>query len=78
MVGLRQARSSEDEEMLKQILLSVGASSASSGSLPLYIVDARPMINAVAQQAIGRGTERQHNYTNTQVLKIAEISTINF
>lgn len=63
MVGLKQNRSAQDEKMVSAIFGSTqkpgvfGASSQKN-----LIVDARPTANAVAQTALGAGTENMENY----------------
>ena len=60
MVGLMNARSSDDE-----LLLSHAVSSNPSASL--LIVDARPVANARANLALGAGTELAENYQSTTI-----------
>ena len=63
MVGLKQNRSVQDEKMVSAIFCStqtpgvIGASSQEN-----LIVDARPTTNAMAQTALGAGTENMENY----------------
>lgn len=61
MVGIVGTRSVEDEELVEAI----------HGSNPnpckLYILDARPKMNAVANTAVGAGFEASKNYKNCEV-----------
>jgi hypothetical protein len=63
MVGLKQNRSVQDEKMVSAIFCStqtpgvIGASSQEN-----LIIDARPTTNAMAQTALGAGTENMENY----------------
>lgn len=69
MVGLKQNRSIQDEKLIESIFLT-NAPQSSSGH-PIYgntptnlIIDARPTANAVANTAVGAGTENMENYRN--------------
>jgi hypothetical protein len=42
--------------------------SPSTGTSPFLIIDARPLLNAYAQQAVGKGYEKHNNYENTHLL----------
>lgn len=78
LVGLSQNRSIDDEALLEAInLSSKGGMSAANYSddfngefshRPLIIVDARPKINAQANQAAGKGYEIGKGYENCRVL----------
>ncbi|XP_067945477.1 myotubularin-related protein 6-like isoform X2 [Watersipora subatra] len=57
LVGLN-ARCIEDEQLLQCI------SEANPGSKHLFVVDTRPMINAVANRAAGKGYENEKQYSN--------------
>ncbi|KAJ2399570.1 phosphatidylinositol-3-phosphatase ymr1 [Coemansia sp. RSA 2559] len=65
MVGLKQARSVQDEKLVEAIL----ATSEPQGVAPRYgternniIIDARPTTNAVANRAVGAGSENMDHY----------------
>ncbi|KAJ2909624.1 phosphatidylinositol-3-phosphatase ymr1, partial [Coemansia aciculifera] len=65
MVGLKQARSVQDEKLIEAIL----ASSEPQGSAPRFnydrnniIIDARPTTNAVVNRAVGAGSENMDHY----------------
>ncbi|KAF9109880.1 hypothetical protein BGX27_007094 [Mortierella sp. AM989] len=69
MVGLKQNRSIQDEKLIEAIFLTNVPQS--SGGHPVYgstatnlIIDARPTANAVANTAVGAGTENMENYRN--------------
>ena len=63
MVGLKQSRSAQDEKIVSAIFAStqtpgiIGATSQEN-----LIVDARPTTNAMAQTALGAGSENMENY----------------
>lgn len=63
MVGLKQSRSAQDEKLVSAVFSStqtpgvIGASAQDN-----LIVDARPTTNAMAQTALGAGTENMENY----------------
>ncbi|KAG0099489.1 hypothetical protein BGZ93_007364 [Podila epicladia] len=68
MVGLKQNRSIQDEKLIEAIFLT-NVPQSSAG--PVYgstatnlIIDARPTANAVANTAVGAGTENMENYRN--------------
>ncbi|KAJ2313341.1 phosphatidylinositol-3-phosphatase ymr1 [Coemansia sp. Cherry 401B] len=65
MVGLKQARSVQDEKLVEAIL----ATSEPDGTPPRFkyerehiIIDARPTTNAVANRAVGAGSENMDHY----------------
>ncbi|KAI8325751.1 phosphatases II [Martensiomyces pterosporus] len=65
MVGLKQARSVQDEKLIEAIL----ASSEPQGIPPRFdyersniIIDARPTTNAVVNRAVGAGSENMDHY----------------
>ncbi|KAJ2742978.1 phosphatidylinositol-3-phosphatase ymr1 [Coemansia sp. BCRC 34301] len=65
MVGLKQARSVQDEKLVEAIL----ASSEPQGTAPRFatdrsniIIDARPTTNAVVNRAVGAGSENMEHY----------------
>jgi hypothetical protein len=53
MVGMTGHRSSADEELVEAIRTSVCSTDM------LHILDARPKVNAVANQAMGKGFESE-------------------
>ncbi|KFH66165.1 hypothetical protein MVEG_08266 [Podila verticillata NRRL 6337] len=68
MVGLKQNRSIQDEKLIEAIFMT-NVPQSSTG--PVYgstatnlIIDARPTANAVANTAVGAGTENMENYRN--------------
>lgn len=75
MVGLKQARSAQDEKIATEIFISNQCSSINrngneypekipgiTSKQDNLIVDARPTANAVAQKALGAGSESMENY----------------
>ncbi|KAG0052879.1 hypothetical protein BGZ83_002027 [Gryganskiella cystojenkinii] len=69
MVGLKQNRSIQDEKLIEAIFLTNVPQSSSGhqiyGSTATnLIIDARPTANAVANTAVGAGTENMENYRN--------------
>ncbi|KAI9469395.1 protein-tyrosine phosphatase-like protein [Coemansia mojavensis] len=65
MVGLKQARSVQDEKLVEAIL----ATSEPTGTPPRFqyersniIIDARPTTNAVVNRAVGAGSENMDHY----------------
>ena len=70
MVGLKQSRSVHDEKLVESIFASHRDDAASGpASTPLYgatttnlVIDARPTVNAMANFAMGAGTENMENY----------------
>ncbi|KAJ1938379.1 phosphatidylinositol-3-phosphatase ymr1, partial [Linderina macrospora] len=65
MVGLKQARSVQDEKLVEAII----ASSEQDGVAPRFdnerkniIIDARPTTNAVVNRAVGAGSENMDHY----------------
>ncbi|KAG7812368.1 hypothetical protein KL921_001600 [Ogataea angusta] len=59
LTGIKQNRSLQDEKLLTEIFATNGRQSTAN-----LIVDARPMTNAMAQAALGAGTEVMENYSN--------------
>jgi myotubularin-related protein 1/2 len=57
-VGIRGARCKEDESLMRKIL----AANDVNAQPILYLMDARPKANAVANQALGAGFEDTHRY----------------
>ena len=92
MVGIGSNRSTHDEMLVDHINRSGGSYAKDkiannykiTGDLrnqpgkPLIIYDARPLLNATANQAAGKGTENEKNYENCSVifLDIANIHAI--
>ncbi|KAG0304692.1 hypothetical protein BGZ98_005167 [Dissophora globulifera] len=69
MVGLKQNRSIQDEKLIEAIFLTNVPQSSPGhqvyGSTATnLIIDARPTANAVANTAVGAGTENMENYRN--------------
>ena len=62
LVGLTMNRSADDEQFLKLI------NNAGGSGKPLIIADARPKLNAQANQAAGKGFEFESNYKNSKIL----------
>ena len=60
LVGVPQRRSREDEKMVQTIL------DANAQSHRIYIYDARPKVNAVANMAKGGGYESEDIYQNSE------------
>lgn len=55
------ARCVEDENLMNLILQT-----NSSSNSPLFLVDARPKVNAMVNKVQGKGFEDVRNYTNMQ------------
>ncbi|KAK9765201.1 phosphatidylinositol-3-phosphatase ymr1 [Basidiobolus ranarum] len=70
MVGLKQARSVQDEKLVEAIFVSniPKTPNSISPSTSNLIVDARPTANAMANVAIGAGSENMENYKNCKKL----------
>jgi hypothetical protein len=79
MVGLAGVRNAHDEALISEISRSSGTSShaiknsmnefvVSSRKGPYVIVDARPLINSLINQAAGKGSENEKYYENTIVV----------
>ncbi|RIB20572.1 protein-tyrosine phosphatase-like protein [Gigaspora rosea] len=70
MVGLKKNRSIQDEKLIEAIFqsndptLPPGLQSVFGSTQTNLIVDARPTANAIANAAIGAGTENMENYKN--------------
>lgn len=64
MVGLKKCRSAQDEKLIAEIFASTKAPDGVYGasSQDNIIVDARPTANAMAQVALGGGSEPMDNY----------------
>ena len=65
MTGLSQQRSIQDEKLVEAIFSSDFGGHTSRIN---YIMDARPHANALAQTAMGAGTESQDHYRNSKVV----------
>jgi myotubularin-related protein 6/7/8 len=72
LVGLTYNRSADDEQFVQTI------NATNQSSKPLIIVDARPKLNAQANQAVGKGFELERNYPNCKIvfMGIANIHVI--
>jgi len=66
MVGLKQARSPQDERLITAIFETNHPPDKISTTQQNLIVDARPLANAVANQAIGAGSENMDHYKNAK------------
>lgn len=62
LVGVATRRSTPDERYIDMII------NTNTKSLKLYIMDARPMVNAVANKAKGGGFESEDAYQNAELL----------
>jgi myotubularin-related protein 1/2 len=71
-VGLSNERCEEDE------LLCAKALAATVGSDTLYLMDARPKVNAMANQAKGSGYENMQVYRNTKIKFLSILTRISF
>eukprot|EP01039_Chlorochromonas_danica_P009439 gene9438-10428_t len=84
MVGIANNRSGHDEQLVNSIRMASAEGLVQSGialndsnsgtriggesNRPLVIVDARPLLNAKANQAVGKGVESEKHYGHVQVL----------
>jgi hypothetical protein len=66
MVGINKNRSIQDEKLIEAIFNS-GLIPPVSGKSHL-IMDARPLANAIAQTAMGAGTESSDAYKNSKIV----------
>lgn len=66
LLGLKQTRSIQDEKLVDEIFKS--SSNNDNGNPKNLIVDARPTTNAMAQTALGAGSENMDNYPNCEKL----------
>lgn len=66
MVGINKNRSIQDEKLIEAIFHS-GLVPPVSGKTHL-IMDARPLANAIAQTAMGAGTESSDAYKNARIV----------
>lgn len=69
MVGIKQARSIQDEKLIEAIFASnvpngLNGQVVYGSTAANLIIDARPMANAVGNVARGAGTENMENYRN--------------
>lgn len=70
MVGLRQSRSVQDEKLVEAIFTSErNETSTTTGTQNRnLIIDARPTANAMANVAMGAGSENTENYRKCRKL----------
>ena len=81
LVGITQNRSAQDEELIEKINRASGLTKFTQSvsgkmstelslmpSKPYIIFDARPLLNATANQAAGKGFENEKNYDNVSVI----------
>jgi myotubularin-related protein 6/7/8 len=61
LVGLKKAKSLQDKKLVESIF-QTGSKSSS------FIMDARPAANAMAQTALGAGTESADDYPNCNIV----------
>ncbi|KAJ3186834.1 hypothetical protein HK101_009561 [Irineochytrium annulatum] len=66
LVGLKQNRSIQDEKLVESIF-TTGSVAPVAHNLNL-IIDARPQANAIAQTALGAGTENVDNYRGCRLV----------
>ncbi len=64
LVGLKQKRNESDESYLNTIFKM----NTNNSTNKLFIVDARPLRNAVANRAAGGGYENEDHYENCEIL----------
>jgi myotubularin-related protein 1/2 len=69
MVGISQTRSTADEELVRAIHATSAATGCDKDSIqaPFIVIDARPQINAQANQMAGKGYENAKAYGNMVV-----------
>ncbi|KAJ3047090.1 hypothetical protein HK097_000242 [Rhizophlyctis rosea] len=65
LVGLKQNRSIQDEKLVEYIFTSGQSEQLGTQNL---IIDARPTANAMAQMALGAGTESVDNYRGCKIV----------
>jgi myotubularin-related protein 6/7/8 len=63
LVGLKKAKSLQDKKLVESIF-QTGSKTSSTH----YIMDARPAANAMAQTALGAGTESTDDYPNCHIM----------
>ncbi len=61
MVGIKGHRSTADEDLVEAFRVSANPIDS------LFIIDARPKVNAVANQAMGKGFESEKLYRSTRI-----------
>ncbi|KAK9480148.1 protein-tyrosine phosphatase-like protein [Lipomyces japonicus] len=66
LVGLKQNRSPQDEGFVRAIFSSTLIENAYGASQENLIADARPTTNAIAQTALGAGSENMENYRSSR------------
>ena len=67
-VGIRQTRCKEDEKLIYEIMVVNQTQSSPEDKLkPLFLLDARPRANAIANQAVGAGVETTTRYKNIKL-----------
>ncbi|KAK7206028.1 protein-tyrosine phosphatase-like protein [Myxozyma melibiosi] len=62
LVGLKQNRSPQDEKFIEAIFSTTQVANVYGASQENLICDARPTTNAIAQTALGAGSENMENY----------------
>lgn len=62
LVGLKQNRSTQDERFIEAIFCTTKVANVYGASQENLICDARPTTNAIAQTALGAGSENMENY----------------
>ena len=62
LVGLKQARSPQDERLIAAVLETTHPEGIISTTPQNLIADARPLANSVAMQAVGAGSENMEHY----------------
>lgn len=67
MVGLKQNRSIQDEKLVEAIFTSTCISTIDPTATINLIIDARPTANAMAQTALGAGTESVDHYHRCRI-----------
>ncbi|CCH42255.1 Myotubularin-related protein 2 [Wickerhamomyces ciferrii] len=68
LLGLKQTRSIQDEKLIDEIFKASLSQDSSSKMRKNLIIDARPTTNAMAQTALGAGSENMDNYPNCEKL----------
>ena len=70
MVGIKLKRSTQDERLIEAIfqtnMPTIAGQTVYGSTQRNLIVDARPTANAMANRAMGAGTEHMENYKNCQ------------
>lgn len=74
-VGLSRSRCKEDEKLIQVIRHCNQPQEGRGDGRELYLLDARPRANAMANQAVGAGYENETHYKNTK-LKFLQIPNI--